>query len=161
VSSCIEYSQSLIQICKFSIFISAATHGEASSSSIAKVNSNTDAPPSTVETQEVDLTSHDPQNPPSPPHASTSSSSVVQSVVSQGGSSESSNDAATTTNVTDDDQFQGMSSSSSSVQTVSVLREGIEDIIIKAAELIVEASIMSCAQYLGCWIFCIGLYIAC
>lgn len=118
----------------------------SSSSSIAKVNSNTDAPPSTVETQEVDLTPHDPQNPPSPPHASTSSSSVVQSVVSQGGSSESSNDAATTTNVTDDDQFQGMSSSSSSVQTVSVLREGIEDIIIKAAELIVEASIMSCAQ---------------
>lgn len=62
-----------------------------SSSAIAKSISNTTAPPLTVETQEADLTPHDPQKPPSPPHASTSSSFGVPTIVTQGGSSRSSN----------------------------------------------------------------------
>lgn len=66
-------------------------------------------------------------------------------MVSQGGCSESSDAAANNSDVADDDRVQGMPSSFS-VQTVSVLREGIEDIIVKAAEMIVEASIISCSQ---------------
>lgn len=95
--------------------------------------------------QEVELMPHDLQNPPSLPYASHSSSAGVPTIVRQGGSSESSN-AANNISDADDDQLQRMFPSSVSAQLLSVLREGIKDIITKEAELIVEASITSCAQ---------------
>lgn len=83
-----------------------------SSSAIAKVNTN--APPTAVETQEVDLTLHNPENPPSPSHAPVWSSSGVPTIVMQGGSS-----GSTTYNIADDGQLQGMPYSSSNAQTVA------------------------------------------
>lgn len=93
-----------------------------SSSAIAKANGNTTASP-TVETLEFNLIPHDLQNPPSLPHASTSFSYGVPTIVTQ-----------------------RMPCSSSSIQTVSVLMEGMEDILIRAAVLIVEATITACSQ---------------
>lgn len=63
----------------------------SSSSAITKSDSNNNAFPPTVETHEVDLTPHDPQNPRSHPHASTWSTSGIPTIVTQGGSSGRSN----------------------------------------------------------------------
>lgn len=93
-----------------------------SSSAIDKANSNTNALP-TVETLEIDVIPNDLQNSPSLPHASTSFSSGIPTIVTQ-----------------------GMPYSSSSIQTVSVLMEGVEGTLIRATVLTVDASIMVCPQ---------------
>lgn len=102
---------------------------------IAKANTDTNDPPPTVETQEVDMTSHNLQNPPPPPHTPTSSSSGV----TQGDFSISSI-AANDNTVADDGQLQPPGIHSSS----SVLREGTKDMIMKRSDLIVEASSIMC-----------------
>lgn len=72
---------------------------------IPKANTYTNAPLPIVETQEVDLTSHNLQNPPSLPHAPISSYSGVPITVAQGGFSKSSM-AGNDNNVAYDGQLQ-------------------------------------------------------